>query len=74
MVVNNFYVYIMEKLYGVKELLVYENDEKFVVVEELFEVVIFLVIIDSFVIGVLEEVFFEMVSLEVFGDIYIFCE
>lgn len=53
----------MEKLQGVKDLLVYENDEKFVMVEELVEVVVFLVLIDSLVVGVLEEVFFEMVSL-----------
>lgn len=46
-----------------KDLLVYENDEKFVMVEELVEVVVFLVLIDSLVVGVLEEVFFEMVSL-----------
>lgn len=54
----------MEKLQGVKDLLVYENDEKFVMVEELVEVVVFLVLIDSLVVGVLEEVFFEMVSLQ----------
>ena len=74
MAVNNLHVHIMEKLHGVKELLAYENDEKLAAAEELSEAVISSVTIDSLVIGVLEEAFFEMVSLEASGDIYIFCE
>lgn len=74
MAVNNLHVHIMEKLHGVKELLAYENDEKLASAEELSETVISSVTIDSLVIGVLEEAFFEMVSLEASGDIYISCE
>ena len=74
MAVNNLHVHIMEKLHGVKELLAYENDEKLAAGEELSEAVISSVTIDSLVIGVLEEAFFEMVSLEASGDIYISCE
>lgn len=74
MAVNNLHVHIMEKLHGVKELLAYENDEKLAAGEELSEAVISSVTIDSLVIGVLEEAFFEMVSLEASGDIYIACE
>lgn len=74
MAVNNLHVHIMEKLHGVKELLAYENDEKLAAAEELSEAVISSVTIDSLVIGVLEEAFFEMVSLEASGDIYIFRE
>lgn len=74
MAVNNLHVHIMEKLHGVKELLAYENDEKLAAAEELSEAVISSVTIDSLVIGVLEEAFFEMVSLEASGDIYISCE
>jgi len=53
----------MEKLQGVKDLLAYENDEKLATAEELAEAVVSSVTIDSLVIGVLEEAFFEMVSL-----------
>nr|XP_058969527.1 protein phosphatase 1J-like [Pocillopora verrucosa] len=60
MAVNNLHVHIMEKLHGVKELLAYENDEKLAAAEELSEAVISSVTIDSLVIGVLEEAFFEM--------------
>lgn len=74
MAVNNLHVHIMEKLHGVKELLAYENDEKLAAAEELSEAVISSVTIDSLVIGVLEEAFFEMVSSEASGDIYIACE
>lgn len=74
MAVNNLHVHIMEKLHGVKEMLAYENDEKLAAEEELSEAVISSVTIDSLVIGVLEEAFFEMVSLEASGDIYISCE
>ena len=74
MAVNTLHVHIMEKLHGVKELLAYENDEKLAAAEELSEAVISSVTIDSLVIGVLEEAFFEMVSSEASGDIYIACE
>lgn len=74
MAVNNLHVHIMEKLHGVKELLAFENDEKLAAAEELSEAVISSVTIDSLVIGVLEEAFFEMVSSEASGDIYISCE
>lgn len=74
MAVNTLHVHIMEKLHGVKELLAYENDEKLAAGEELSEAVISSVTIDSLVIGVLEEAFFEMVSSEASGDIYIACE
>jgi len=53
----------MEKLQGVKDLLAYENDEKLGMAEELSEAVVSSVTIDSLVVGVLEEAFFEMVSL-----------
>ena len=63
MAVNQLHIHIMEKLQGVKDLLAYENDEKLEMAEELSEAVVSSVTIDSLVIGVLEEAFFEMVSL-----------
>lgn len=63
MAVNQLHIHIMEKLQGVKDLLAYENDEKLAMTEELAEAVVSSVTIDSLVIGVLEEAFFEMVSL-----------
>lgn len=63
MAVNQLHIHIMEKLQGVKDLLAYENDEKLAMAEELAEAVVSSVTIDSIVIGVLEEAFFEMVSL-----------
>ena len=63
MAVNQLHIHIMEKLQGVKDLLAYENDEKLAMAEELAEAVVSSVTIDSLVIGVLEEAFFEMVSL-----------
>lgn len=63
MAVNQLHIHIMEKLQGVKDLLAYENDEKLAMAEELTEAVVSSVTIDSLVVGVLEEAFFEMVSL-----------
>lgn len=63
MAVNQLHIHIMEKLQGVKDLLAYENDEKLGMAEELSEAVVSSVTIDSLVVGVLEEAFFEMVSL-----------
>lgn len=63
MAVNQLHIHIMEKLQGVKELLAYESDEKLAMAGELTEAVVSSVTIDSLVIGVLEEAFFEMVSL-----------
>lgn len=63
MAVNQLHIHIMEKLQGVKDLLAYENDEKLAMAEELAEAVVSSVSIDSLVVGVLEEAFFEMVSL-----------
>lgn len=63
MAVNQLHIHIMEKLQGVKDLLAYENDEKLAMAEELAEAVVSSVTVDSLVIGVLEEAFFEMVSL-----------
>ena len=63
MAVNQLHIHIMEKLQGVKDLLAYENDEKLAMAEELAEAVVSSVTIDGLVIGVLEEAFFEMVSL-----------
>ncbi|XP_020618959.1 protein phosphatase 1H-like [Orbicella faveolata] len=60
MAVNQLHIHIMEKLQGVKDLLAYENDEKLAMAEELAEAVVSSVTIDSLVIGVLEEAFFEM--------------
>ena len=62
MAVNQLHIHIMEKLQGVKDLLAYENDEKLAMAEELTEAVVSSVTIDSLVVGVLEEAFFEMVS------------
>ena len=62
MAVNQLHIHIMEKLQGVKDLLAYENDEKLAMAEELAEAVVSSVTIDSLVVGVLEEAFFEMVS------------
>lgn len=63
MAVNQLHFHIMEKLQGIKELLAYESDEKLAMAEELADAVVSSVTIDSLVIGVLEEAFFEMVSL-----------
>ena len=59
MAVNQLHFHIMEKLQKIKELLAYESDDKLAMAEELVSSVT----IDSLVIGVLEEAFFEMVSL-----------
>ena len=75
MAVNQLHIHIMEKLQGVKDLLAYENDEKLEMAEELSEAVVSSVTIDSLVIGVLEEAFFEMVSLHwVYILNYLLCQ
>ena len=53
----------LHKLQGIKELLAYESDDKLAMAEELEDAVVSSVTIDSLVIVVLEEAFFEMVSL-----------
>ena len=63
MAVNQLHFHIMEKLQGIKELLAYESDDKLAKAEELADAVVSSVTIDSLVIGVLEEAFFEMVGL-----------
>ena len=63
MAVNQLHFHIMEKLQGIKELLAYESDDKLAMAEELADAVVSSVTIDSLVIGVLEEAFFEMVGL-----------
>lgn len=60
MAVNQLHFHIMEKLQGIKELLAYESDDKLAMAEELADAVVSSVTIDSLVIGVLEEAFFEM--------------
>ena len=70
MAVNQLHFHIMEKLQGIKELLAYESDDKLAMAEELADAVVSSVTIDSLVIGVLEEAFFEMVSLCHVGSLW----
>ena len=62
MTVNMLHIHIMEKLSSVKELLVYETDEKLANSSKLAEAVVSTITIDKLIIGALEEAFFEMVG------------
>jgi len=71
MAVNTLHIHIMEKLSSVKELLVYETDEKLAASNELSEAVVSSITIDKLIIGALEEAFFEMVSKKLYVSVIV---